>query len=327
MAVSVLLAGSILACGRQAPEIDRTSVTVKSHAFLEAFDRGDAKAIEPLLGRSFQRFERGRTKDRALVMKEMKPGTPATRAWGEEHVSIGDGTATYIGEAVETFPAEGDRPAMSVDFWNTVVWVREGDGWKVAHWQVEEAPSPRDEWNEAYRRSIGFKREPNALLVDAVKGRKPGAALDVAMGQGRNSVFLATQGWKVTGVDISDEGLRIAKADAEKKKVAIETIEADLATWDFGRERWDLVVFVYAGADPKDIERIKTSLRPGGLVVIEVFHADGTGGTRSSGFATGELARLFGDGFRIVRDETVEDIADWGGPSKVKLVRFVAEKK
>jgi hypothetical protein len=103
-------------------------------------------------------------------------------------------------------------------------------------------------------------------------------------------------------------------------------VEADLATWDLGREKWDLVVFVYAGADPKDVERIKTSLRPGGLVVVEVFHADGTGGTRSGGFATGQLARLFGDTFTIVRDETVDDVADWGGPSKTKLVRFVATK-
>lgn len=323
----LLLLVGLLGCGRQAPEIDRATATAKSHAFLEAFDRGDAKVVEPMLGRSFQRFERGRTKDRALVLKELAPGTPVTRAWGEEHISIGEGTATFIGEAVEKFPAHGDRPAVSVDFWNTIVWVREGESWRVAHWQVEEAPSPRDEWNEAYRRSIGFKREPNALLVDAVKGRKAGAALDVAMGQGRNAVFLATQGWKVTGVDISDEGLRIARADAAKKNVELDAIEADTSSWDFGRERWDLVVFLYAGADPKDVERIKTSLRPGGLVVIEVFHAEGTGGTRSSGFATGELARLFGDAFRIVRDETVEDVADWGGPTKTKLVRFVAEKK
>lgn len=303
-------------------------MTLKSRAFLEALDRGDAKGVEPLLGKSFQRFERGRAKDRALVLKELAPATaPVTRAWGEEHVSIGDCTATFIGEAVETFPAEGGRPATSIDFWNTVVWVREGDAWKVAHWQIEEAPSPRDEWNEAYRRSIGFKREPNALLVDALKGRKPGAALDVAMGQGRNSLHLAEQGWRVTGVDISDEGIRLARAEATKRKLDIEAIEADLATWDFGHARWDLVVFVYAGADPKDVERIKASLRPGGLVVVEVFHAEGTGGTRSSGFASGELARLFGDGFRIVRDDVVEDVADWGGPTKVKLVRFVAEKK
>jgi SAM-dependent methyltransferase len=320
------LAACLLSCGRPPPELDRTTVTVNSHAFLEAFDRGDSKDIEPLLGRSFQRFERGRTKDRALVLKELASATPSKRAWGEEHVSLGDGTATFIGEAVETFPVQGDRPAMSVDFWNTIVWVREGERWKVAHWQVEEAPSPRDEWNETYRRSIGFTREPNALLVQTVKGRKPGTALDVGMGQGRNAVFLATQGWKVTGVDISDEGLRLAKAEAAKRHVDIETVEAELATWDLGREKWDLVVFVYAGADPKDVERIKTSLRPGGLVVVEVFHADGTGGTRSGGFATGQLARLFGDTFTIVRDETVDDVADWGGPSKTKLVRFVATK-
>jgi 2-polyprenyl-3-methyl-5-hydroxy-6-metoxy-1,4-benzoquinol methylase len=39
-----------------------------------------------------------------------------------------------------------------------------------------------------------------------VEARKPGRALDIGMGQGRNSVFLALKGWDVTGFDISDEG-------------------------------------------------------------------------------------------------------------------------
>src|SRR5205085_5413646 len=148
------------------------------------------------------------------------------------------------------------------------VWVREGETWKVAHWQVEEEPSPRDEWNEAFRRSIGFNREPNRLLVEAVKGRKPGRALDVAMGQGRNALYLASQGWKVTGVDISDEGLRIARDQARAKKLALDTIEADVDKWDFGTNRWDLVTLIYAGSDNARLAKIKPCLKQGGLVIV-----------------------------------------------------------
>jgi methylase of polypeptide subunit release factors len=54
---------------------------------------------------------------------------------------------------------------------------------------------------------------PTALLVDTVKGKKPGVALDVGMGQGRNAVYLASQGWDVTGMDISQAGLDAARAN------------------------------------------------------------------------------------------------------------------
>ncbi len=62
-------------------------------------------------------------------------------------------------------------------------------------------------FNNIYSNAPGFSTNANALLVSAVTGRKPGRALDVGMGQGRNAVFLAVEGWNVTGFDISDVGL------------------------------------------------------------------------------------------------------------------------
>jgi SAM-dependent methyltransferase len=52
------------------------------------------------------------------------------------------------------------------------------------------------------------------LVVSAIDGRKPGKALDFGMGQGRNAVFLALQGWDVTGFDLADEAVRIANGNA-----------------------------------------------------------------------------------------------------------------
>ncbi len=51
-----------------------------------------------------------------------------------------------------------------------------------------------------------FRTTPSRLLVEAAERRKPGKALDVAMGQGRNSVYVARLGWEVTGFDASKEG-------------------------------------------------------------------------------------------------------------------------
>src|SRR5687767_2540931 len=67
--------------------------------------------------------------------------------------------------------------------------------------QSIEAYGEAELYDGVYATAPTFNIEPNKLLADAVKGRKPGKALDVAMGQGRNSVYLASQGWSVTGFD------------------------------------------------------------------------------------------------------------------------------
>jgi SAM-dependent methyltransferase len=91
-----------------------------------------------------------------------------------------------------------------------------------------------------------FSKQPNAFLGSVVTDLKPGSALDVAMGQGRNSLLLAQKGWDVTGFDITTEGLRLAREQAEKAGVKIHTVEATHQEYDYGKERWDLVVLMYA---------------------------------------------------------------------------------
>ena len=56
-----------------------------------------------------------------------------------------------------------------------------------------------------------FNTEPNAFLVQIAKSRKPGTALDVGMGQGRNAIYLAQQGWTVTGFDPADQAVAAAR--------------------------------------------------------------------------------------------------------------------
>jgi 2-polyprenyl-3-methyl-5-hydroxy-6-metoxy-1,4-benzoquinol methylase len=63
----------------------------------------------------------------------------------------------------------------------------------------------RDFWNGKFSDpQTQFNHQPSRLLVDAIQGRTPGRALDLGMGEGRNAIFLAQQGWQVTGVDLSD---------------------------------------------------------------------------------------------------------------------------
>lgn len=194
-----------------------------------------------------------------------------------------------------------------------------------------EKPAEKDRWNRVYSNPQPvFNNSPNALLVDAVRGRRPGMALDLGMGQGRNALYLAQQGWTVTGVDISDVALGQARAQAEKLNVKLTTVLLDAKDFDFGSERWDLVALIYFPARPY-VARIRQSLKPGGIVVVEAFHRD-SGEKRRLGdgvvFGSNDLVKLFED-FRVLRYDDVLAPSDWGPSGSrepARLVRLVAQK-
>ena len=305
-----------------------------SHAWFDALDRFDRPEIARALEPAFVQFEEGRFYDGPSVMGrvdgQIARGAPRrTRTWREERVYPQPGVAVFIGEAVEHMPADSRQPSSDVDGWNTLVWVPDADGWKLASWQWQPAglAMERVRWNEIYRTSrIAFRKEPNALLMATIADLRPGTALDLAMGQGRNAIYLASRGWKVTGVDISDEGIHLAQEAASARGLAIATVQADMTAWDFGTEKWDLITFIYAGDDPAVIEKIKRALKRGGEVVVEFFHRSATGATGIGAFTDGELAKRFGPGFDVLRDEVVDDVADWG-ERPARVVRFVARKR
>lgn len=310
------------------------AIKTKSHAVLDAFDRGDTPTVAAALAASFVHFEGGapNTRDKELAgMAKRKPDAPhiGARTWKEEHVFSSADDAVFVGLATEHMSGNDVHGGYDYTGWYTLGWRRDGDAWKLAlwTWQRAGAAAERDTWNEMFRNSIGFNKQPNQLLVDTVRTlSKPGRALDVAMGQGRNALYLASQGWKVTGVDFSDEGLRQAREEAEKRKLPLEAIYADVATYDFGIAKWDLVTMIYAGDDVAWIERIKASLKPGGVFVVEYFHDNDEAGKADGSFAKGELAALFADGFDIVKDEIVDGVPDWA-MDRASLVRFVARKR
>ena len=173
-----------------------------------------------------------------------------------------------------------------------------------------------------------FSTEPTPLLVNAVDGLTPGRALDVGMGQGRNAVFLALKGWDVTGFDLSEEGLAAASAQATRAGVPLKALQADAASFDYGREAWDLIVITYGPAfvaEPAFAGRLKSALRPGGLLVIESFASDSTAPSRRAvDLDPAELIRQF-QGYRLIRFEDVDGKSEWE-PQVTRLVRLIARK-
>ena len=316
-----------------AADLDEATLKAKSHALFDAFDHFDKATVLDALAPAFVFFAEQRFSDRQLLATRLDTRKERhlpirSRTFLDEQVYLGGNTATYITHDIEHVPTDGEHPAADQDGWDTLVWSREGDRWKLAHWdwQLGGIAVERMMWDDVFTTGTGYNLKPNQFLVDTVKGRKPGTAVDLAMGQGRNAVYLATQGWKVTGVDISETGMKVARAAAAAKKVKLETVNADLEKWDPGKDRWDLVTLIYAGDDHALIERVKPSIKKGGLFVVEFFAKDVMKGSGIGGFAPGELAALFKDGFKILVDTEVEDTADWVGQRRAKLARFAAQK-
>ena len=142
-------------------------------------------------------------------------------------------------------------------------------------------------WNERYATAdYIWHTEPNTFLPGQTENLPAGRALDLACGEGRNAVWLAEQGWTVTGVDFSDVGLDKGRRLASERGVDVEWICADATTWHPPEDGFDLVAVFYlqltADARRQAIGVGTRALAPGGTLLV-VAHdttnlTEGTGG-------------------------------------------------
>ena len=132
-------------------------------------------------------------------------------------------------------------------------------------------------WHNRFQdENFVYGTEPNVFLSEMQKKLQlSGDALAIAEGEGRNAVFLAQQGMKVTTWDYAQSGLLKTEKLAESKGVTVQTELVDLneAVWE--PEMWDEIICVF-GHFPKEIrkktlEGVKKAVKPGGYFLTEVF--------------------------------------------------------
>jgi SAM-dependent methyltransferase len=200
-----------------------------------------------------------------------------------------------------------------------------------------EIEKNRKRWNNSlvHDTAYVFNKKPNALLVETVKGKKPGHALDIGIGQGRNSIFLAKQGWKVTGLDIADEAVNVALQEAKKNNVQIDANVLSMEKFDYGINQWDLVVHVYEGClDETKMNKIAKSMKKDGLFVFEFVHIE-TGqqiGRPDFGCTSANVKEVIEKtkSFTILSYKEEIGMSDYFGhikPQASKLIKMVAQKK
>jgi len=199
--------------------------------------------------------------------------------------------------------------------------------------------NPQEMWNKRFSTSdYLFGEEPNAFLVSQASRLGHGHALALADGEGRNSVWLAQQGFSVDAFDFSAHAIEKAKALANKHQVSVDFTCSAWQDFHWKPAHYDLVAgifFQFATPDEriKLFEQIKQSLKSGGILVIQGYGKNQltykTGGPDKLEHLYDEgLLRLAFSGFDIQVCETYETTLQEGaGHSGMSaLVGFVARK-
>ena len=120
-------------------------------------------------------------------------------------------------------------------------------------------------WNKRF--ALGtYPTDPNDMVQAYCHLAKKGKALDIAAGNGRNSIYLAEQGFSVEAVDISGEGLNIIKSTRSD----IVLIKKDLDIYQIRKNRYDLIVNINF-LQRRLIPYIKTGLKRGGVLIFQTF--------------------------------------------------------
>ena len=172
--------------------------------------------------------------------------------------------------------------------------------------------NPRETWNARYAiADYLFGEAPNEFLVRAASQIKPrGTVLCVADGEGRNSVWLAEQGFAVTAFDFAENAVDKARGLAKRRGVSVDHRLSDLEHWDYEAARYDALVAIFIqflAPETRNalFDRMQSAVLPGGVFVLEGYRPEqvdyATGGPpRRDHMYTREWIEARFDGWEIL---------------------------
>lgn len=128
-------------------------------------------------------------------------------------------------------------------------------------------------WDTRYRANdLVWGGDPNRFVAEEFTGTPPGRALDIGSGEGRNAMWLAGLGWRVTAVDFSTVAVDRARQLAERQGVTVDWVVADLRDYQPTPGAFDAVVVAYLHLPPAELNvvlgRAAQALAPGGRILV-----------------------------------------------------------
>jgi tellurite methyltransferase len=176
----------------------------------------------------------------------------------------------------------------------------------------DDSDEERERWNLLFKKKdYVYGTEPASILQHHLKILPSGRALVIPMEEGRNAVYLAKNGFSVSGIDYSDIALQKANRLAKKNGVKLNGINADLNVYTIQADSYDVIVSVEFHR-PRLIDQIKKGLRKNGVVVYQTYTSDqannveGPKVRRDFLLRHGELRELFKD-FQILAYHETND--------------------
>ncbi|EQC49641.1 bifunctional 2-polyprenyl-6-hydroxyphenol methylase/3-demethylubiquinol 3-O-methyltransferase UbiG [Bacteriovorax sp. DB6_IX] len=171
-------------------------------------------------------------------------------------------------------------------------------------------------WDKKYSRTnYVYGKAPAKFLSRNFEYIPQGAkVLDIGMGEGRNAVFLASKGYKVTGIDISSVALKKARMLAREFGVRIETVHKSVADYKVPKNSLDAIICFYY-VDREVVKKLKSWLKPGGVLIFESFNIKQkvVNGLKEDDIyllREAELLSLFSD-FRVLKYEEAQHRRDF----------------
>ncbi len=194
-------------------------------------------------------------------------------------------------------------------------------------------------WNDRFSRDeYIYGEQPNVFFSQQLQKYTPGSLLLPGEGEGRNAVWAARMGWKVTAVDYSEAGKTKALKLAERYKVQLNNyIISDLGNYFAEPESFDAIALVFIHMEPSLREKIHRmladALKPGGILILEAFStgqiAYDSGGPKDPDLLyTTEILKCDFEALNIHLLENCTDLLSEGNyhQGKASLVRMLANK-
>ena len=130
-----------------------------------------------------------------------------------------------------------------------------------------------DFWNQKFKNRDNQIMKPEDALVNAVSLFKEGSVLDIACGDGRNSIYLLSEGFQVTGIDFSQEALQRLRSFANHNNYSVKTYQMDLSEpqWIEKIDTFDNIIICHYRLHAEQLDKIHQYVNRNGILFITGF--------------------------------------------------------